>query len=240
MNAITHNCKATLVFKTILFLGSFLFFFNLAQGQTKVVQGKVTTLNDLRVGNIDVIAKKSKSMVKTDSVGEYFIVCNENDVLTFKGKVFRIAKVKIKPSTVDSVNVKLFFIPTKKNKEIAVGYGYMTQDQLSTSVSYMDNQSADFTQYSNVFDLIRGRFPGVQVVSGAGGPEVIIRGQSSINSSNCALYVVDGMVVSSISHIVPSHVKSINVIKDGSASIYGSRGANGVVLIETIKGPDAD
>ena len=240
MKSIIQKSKAIPVFKTALFLCSFLFSFNLAEGQTKVVRGKVTTLNDLGVAHINVISKNSKSSVKTDSIGEYFIVCAEKDVLTFKGKVFRSKKVKIKPSTVDSVNVKLYFISTEKNKEIAVGYGYITKDELTSAVSYMDNHNEDFSQFSNIFELIKGRFPGVQVVGGGSDPEVIIRGLSSIMLSSCALYVVNGQVVNSISSISPSHVKSINVIKDGSASIYGSRGANGVVVIETIKGPDND
>lgn len=240
MKSITQRSKVIPVFKTALFLCSFIFLFDLAEGQTKVIRGKVTTLNDLRVANIDVISKNSKSSVKTDSIGEYFIVCGEKDVLTFKGKVFRSKRVKITASTVDSVNVKLYFIASEKNNDIAVGYGYITKDDMTAAVSYMDNHNEDFAQFSNIFELIKGRFPGVQVVGGGSEPEVIIRGLSSIMLSSCALYVVNGQVVNSISSISPSHVKSINVIKDGSASIYGSRGANGVVVIETIKGPDND
>lgn len=207
------------------------------ESQNKLVKGKVTTLNNLRIANIDVIAKKAKSHIKTDSIGEYFIVCHNDDVLTFKGKVFRAHKVKIKSSTVDSVNVTLSFIPTEENKEIAVGYGYMTKDQMTSAVSYMENNNDDFCRYSDIFDLIRGQIPGVQIIGTGGEPEVIIRGQGSLISSNCALYVIDGMVVNSISNISPCQIRTINVIKDGSSAIYGSRGANGVVLIETIRGP---
>lgn len=221
----------------LLFLSGMVSLPSALNAQTKVIRGKVTTLNDLRVRNIDVKAKKAKSWVKTDSVGEYFIVCNDNDVLVFKGKVFRAQNVKIKPGTVDSVNIKLQFIQTTKNKEIAVGYGYMNEDQMTSAVSYMDNTNEDFCRYTNIFELIRGRFPGVQVMGSGSEPEVIIRGQGSINSSNCALYVVDGQVVNSISSISPCQVRSINVIKDGSSAIYGSRGANGVVMIETVRGP---
>lgn len=214
-----------------------IFFSANIESQTKVVKGKVTTLNNLRIANIDVIAKKAKSHIKTDSIGEYFIVCHNDDVLTFKGKVFRAHKVKIKSSTVDSVNVTLSFIPTEENKEIAVGYGYMTEDQITSAVSYMENNNDDFCRYSDIFDLIRGHIPGVQIIGTGGEPEVIIRGQGSLISSNCALYVIDGMVVNSISNISPCQIRTINVIKDGSSAIYGSRGANGVVLIETIRGP---
>jgi len=98
----------------------------------------------------------------------------------------------------------------------------------------LNNNDIDFSQYSNIYDLIKGRFAGVQVVNG----EIIIRGVNSINSSSAALIVVDGVPVdgSVLNSIPPVQVKSVNVIKDGSSAIYGSRGANGVVLIETRRG----
>ncbi len=221
----------------IILSGLFIFAFSNVNGQSKVVRGKVTTLNDLRVGNIDVKAKKAKSWVKTDSVGEFFIVCHDNDILIFKGKVFKSNRVKIKPSTTDSLTVKLQFINTPKNKEIAIGYGYVTERQMTSAVSYLENNNEDFCKYTSIYELIRGRFPGVQVIGTSGEPEVQIRGQNSINASNCALYVVDGMVVNSLSNLSPCQVRTINVVKDGSSAIYGSRGANGVVIIETIRGP---
>jgi TonB-dependent SusC/RagA subfamily outer membrane receptor len=100
----------------------------------------------------------------------------------------------------------------------------------------MNNEDADFSQYSNIYDLIKGRFAGVQITNG----EIIIRGVNSINSSSAALIVVDGVPVdgSVLNSIPPVQVKSINVIKDGSAAIYGSRGGNGVVIIETRRGND--
>jgi TonB-dependent SusC/RagA subfamily outer membrane receptor len=87
-----------------------------------------------------------------------------------------------------------------------------------------------------MYDLIRGRFAGVQVVNG----EIIIRGVNSINSSSAALIVLDGVTVNSsvLNTIPPVQVKNISIIKDGSAAIYGSRGSNGVVLIDTKRGND--
>jgi TonB-dependent SusC/RagA subfamily outer membrane receptor len=87
-----------------------------------------------------------------------------------------------------------------------------------------------------MYDLIKGRFAGVQVANG----QIIIRGVNSINSSTAALIILDGVPVdgSALNSIPPVQVKSINVIKDGSAAIYGSRGANGVVVIETKGGND--
>lgn len=211
-----------------------------AMSQTRVIEGYVTTLNDLTVANLRVSAQKSGSAVLTDSMGRFTLVALEKDILLFtsRDKVFDNKKVRINRRTPDTLMVPVKFMNTPENRELAVGYGYVKQNALTNAVSQMENKNNNFCHYSDIFELIKGRMPGVQVVGGGREPEVIIRGISSINASNAALYVVDGLVVNSISHISPCQVKSINVLKDSSASIYGSRGANGVVLIDTLKGGD--
>jgi len=205
-----------------------------SQSQMRVINGKVSTLNGLPVANFKIEAKKSGANAMTDSLGHFKIVTETKDVLLFKGKVFRNERVRIKEETQDSVFVHVDFIKTEKNKERAIGYGYVDKDDLVNAVSSFDSKQADFCSYNDIFELIKGRFAGVQVR----GNEIIIRGNSSINLSNSALLVVDGTVVQSISHINPCDVRSIDVIKDSAASIYGSRGANGVVVIETRRGSD--
>jgi TonB-dependent SusC/RagA subfamily outer membrane receptor len=211
-----------------------------AMGQTRVIAGYVTTLNDLTVANLRVTAQKSGSAVLTDSLGRFSVVALEKDILQFtsRDKVFDHKKVRINKRTPDTLKVQVKFLNTPENQELAVGYGYVKQNALTNAMSQMENKNSNFCHYSDIFELIKGRMPGVEVIGGGSEPQVIIRGISSIIASNTALYVVDGMVVNSISHISPCHVKSINVLKDSSASIYGSRGANGVVLIQTLKGGD--
>lgn len=205
-----------------------------SQSQTRVINGKVSTLDDLPVANFEVEAKKSGANVKTDSLGQFTVVTKPRDVLLFKGKVFRNERVRIKEGTPDSVFIHVDFIKTEKNKELAIGYGYVEEDKLVNAVSSFDRKQANFCRYNNIYELIRGRFAGVQVR----GNEIIIRGPGSINLSNSALLVVDGNVVQSISHIAPCDVQNIDVIKDSAASIFGSRGANGIVVIETLRGRD--
>ncbi|MFA5588446.1 MAG: TonB-dependent receptor plug domain-containing protein, partial [Mariniphaga sp.] len=133
-----------------------------------------------------------------------------------------------------AINLKLK--PGEKNREYAIGYGHVSDRDKLNALASLTSSDMDFSQYSSIYDLIKGRFAGVQVVNG----EVIIRGINSINSSSAALIIVDGVPVdgSALSSIPPIQVKSINVMKDGSSAIYGSRGANGVVLIETKRGND--
>ncbi len=208
-----------------------------AQTQNKrVINGRVSTLNDLPVANFKVEAKKSEITVLTDSTGTFSIVTDPKDVLLFKSEVFRNQRVRVGKNVTDSVLVNLDYIPTPKNKQRAIGYGYVSEDDLVTAVSHLNSNNVDFCQYSDMFELIRGRFPNVEIKGSRTDPEVIIRGSNSIMASNEALYVVDGSVTSSINHITPCDVKSIDVLKDSGAAIYGSRGANGVVLIETRKG----
>ena len=223
------------MFINIFLLFAFVFTLN---GQTRVIEGKVITLQDLPVANFEIHAKKSGAAIQTDSLGRFSIATKPKDVLLFKGKVFKNKRVRINDEIKDSLIVQVEFIPTPENEKRAIGYGYVSKDDLLNSVSHMDRRNADFCNYANIYELIRGRFPGVQVKGSGANAQVIIRGQNSLHLSSDALYVVDGVTVSSIFQISPCDVKSIDVIKDGGSSIYGSRGANGVVIIETLKGTD--
>ena len=123
--------------------------------------------------------------------------------------------VSLKPDNEETVNV---------------GYGTEKRKDMTTSVGKIDGTKNKFAAYRNIFDMIRGELPGVQV----NGTSIMIQGPSSINLSSQPLFVVDGVVVNSISDISPSMVKSIEVLKGSSASIYGSRGSNGVILISLV------
>jgi TonB-dependent SusC/RagA subfamily outer membrane receptor len=157
------------------------------------------------------------------------------DLLKVTAKGFSTEKFDLKSSYKFAV-INLKLKPGAKNREIAIGYGHVLDSEKLNAVSTLNNNDVDFSQYSNMYELIRGRFAGVQVVNG----EIIIRGVNSINSSSAALIVLDGVPVddSVLSTLPPVQVKSINVVKDGSAAIYGARGSNGVVLIETKKAGD--
>jgi len=205
------------------------------QAQDRIVHGLVTTFDSILINGASVKAKSSKQEVFTDSLGNFSIGVANNDVLVVTAKGFYNQKVKIDEKIkVAAINLKLK--PTPKAREYAIGYGYVTDEEKLNAVSSLGKDDMDFSQYSNIFDIIRGRFTGVQVVNG----EIQIRGVNSINSSTAALIVLDGVTVdaSALNSIPTTQVKSINVIKDGSAAIYGARGANGVVLIETRRGND--
>lgn len=129
----------------------------------------------------------------------------------------------------DGTQVMTNFVPgsTEGDMEINIGYGTAKRKNLTTDVGYIDAQDYSNSSYINIYDMIRGKVPGVQVT----GNKITIRGVNSINSSTDPLFVVDGIVVNSIDNISPRQVKSISVLKGSDAAIYGTRGANGVIMI---------
>jgi TonB-dependent SusC/RagA subfamily outer membrane receptor len=184
------------------------------------------------VKNIEVTSKKGKATILTDSLGRFSIVCKEKDVIQIKPKTFRPVNKRVDADT-DSVTINLIFVDSKANRERAVGYGYINEEDLQYAVANLQQENNEFCNYSNIFDLIKGRFSGVTVT----GDRIYVRGGNNSFSAGAtqALIVVDGVATSSIDWLDPCQVKSINVLKDSNAAIYGSRGGNGVIVIETRK-----
>lgn len=236
---INSEMKRTIVQKAKLIL-ILIMFVSLSFAQDKTLVGKVTTFDSIPLSGVDVLVKSTKQLYKTDSLGRFQVFCDPEDKLEISAKGFYPQKVNVaKEIRLMLVNLKL-----KKgdnNMDLAsryvnVGYGYVDSKSLLNAVSSVNKNEMDFSLYSNMFDLIQGQFPGVAVE----GNKIIVRGTKTIygTESDAALLVVDGMIVSSedFSNLSPLDVQSIDVLKDGSSSIYGSRGANGVVLVETKKG----
>jgi TonB-dependent SusC/RagA subfamily outer membrane receptor len=208
-------------------------FFSTAQD--RVIHGVVTTFDSIPLIDAEIQVRSTKQTVLTDTLGRFSIAVNPKERLKVSASGFFNQKVKLEEKTrYVAVNLKLK--PGDKNREYAIGYGHVSDRDKLNALASLNSNDIDFSQYSNVYELIKGRFAGVQVVNG----EIIIRGINSINSSSAALIIVDGVPVdgSALNSIPPVQIKSVNVIKDGSSAIYGSRGANGVVLIETKRGND--
>lgn len=208
---------------------------SIANGQERTISGVVTTFDSIPLIDAEVKNRSTKQTVITDTLGRFYIQADEGDKLKIKARGFFNEKAKVEEKTkYMAVNLKMK--PGEKNREYAIGYSKVSDREKLNALAQINKDDVDFSQYDNMYDLIRGRFAGVQVMNG----EIIIRGINSINSSSAALIVVDGVPVdgSALNSIPPIQVESINVIKDGSSAIYGSRGANGVVIIETRRGGD--
>ena len=113
------------------------------------------------------------------------------------------------------------------DEELEIGYGTQKREKMTSSVSRV-KLPENVNMYTDIYQMIAGKCPGVIVQ----GDKITIRGTNSINSGTDPLFVVDGNPMESISGINPNDVKSIDVLQDASAtSIYGMRGANGVIII---------
>lgn len=217
--------------KPIALLTIMILLATLVQAQSRVVHGTVTVFENYPVQHIEISSKKAKATAITDSLGQFSIVCMEKDLIKVSPLAFKAKNKKVHADT-DSVHFNLQFIDSEENREIAVGYGYISEKDLSFGVSHMENENDKFCSYTNIYDLIRGQLSGVTVQ----GRNVYVRGgMNSINLSTTALFVVDGQTTSSIDWVQPCQVKSIDALKDGNTAVYGSRGGNGVILIELVK-----
>jgi TonB-linked SusC/RagA family outer membrane protein len=121
---------------------------------------------------------------------------------------------------------------------VAVGYGTVKKRELTGSVAQVSAEALEDRPVARVEDALKGQMAGVQVRSVTGQPgeplEIRVRGSASISAANDPLYVVDGVPVEDLQNLDPTNIESIEVLKDAaSAAIYGSRGANGVVLVTT-------
>lgn len=119
---------------------------------------------------------------------------------------------------------------------VNIGYGEIDRKDLTYSISSLDTEELERNHYLTIYDYLEGRVPGVEVIkTGTATASVRIRGLGTLNSATEPLYIVDGVQMDDISMINPKDVKSVDVLKDASTAIYGTRGANGVIIITTKK-----
>jgi len=202
-----------------------------SQAQTRAVNGKLTAYNSFPVMNVEVSSKKAKATTISDSLGNFSIVCKEKDVIMVKPKGFRPVNQRVSGET-DTLKINLVFIDTKKNRELAVNSGYMTEINLNYAVAHLEAENNDYCRYTDMISLLRAEGSGISV-SDRG--VITIRGgnNSFTPGASQALIIVNGQPQGSVDWILPCNVKSINVLKGTEAAIYGSRGGNGVVVITT-------
>ena len=142
----------------------------------------------------------------------------------------RREKRRIERAVRDSLRMLEF-----EQDSVNIGYGYIRKKSLTTSVSGVEVKDQEIATYSDIGEYLMGRVPGLVVTRNGSSYKYTIRGINSINSGTDPLFIVDGSAVDDISFLNPRDVKSVQVLKDASASIYGTRGACGVILITTRK-----
>ena len=223
------SIRATLVLALMLLVGT-------VQAQT--VKVNVKDSSGEAVIGASVIEKGTRNGGITDFDGNF--------TLKSTGKPVVISYIGMKSKTVDvkgksSINIVLEEDNTTLNDVVVIGYGSVKKKDLTGSVTTVNSEALQAVPVANASEALTGKMPGVQITTTEGSPDadvkIRVRGGGSITQSNDPLYIVDGFPVESISDIPSNDIEDITVLKDASSTaIYGSRGANGVILVTTKSG----
>jgi TonB-linked SusC/RagA family outer membrane protein len=209
--------------------------------QDRIVSGKVTASDDgSGIPGASISIKGTSKGATSDADGNYKITVSGAAVLTVSSVGFNSQDITVGNRT--QINVALTTDTKSLQEVVVVGYGTQKKSQMTGAISSVGAKEIQELPITNARQALQGRAAGVDVVQpgskpGAG-PQIRIRGRRSFNASNDPLFVVDGIPLSSgIDDINPNDIVSMEVLKDASATaIYGSRGANGVVIISTKRG----
>ncbi|HWK99755.1 MAG TPA: SusC/RagA family TonB-linked outer membrane protein, partial [Parapedobacter sp.] len=208
--------------------------------QQRTVHGTVTDLSGTPLSGASVAVKgMPSSSTATDNDGNFSLTVTEGAVLVVTYIGFIPKELPVAGQT--NLNITLEEDASELEEVVVVGYGTVSRKDLTGSVASV--ASADFRDLgvSRLDQALVGKVPGVQVmpISGAPGasPQIRVRGVGSISAGSQPLYVVDGFPTDNIQTLNPSDIESMDILKDASATaIYGSRGANGVIIVNTKRG----
>ncbi len=231
--------------------------------QVKTVTGKVTELNGEPLTGVTIVIKGTTRGITTDIDGNYTLPVEEEDavlVFSFVGYITR----KITVGVQTTIDVVLEEDIMELEEIVVMGYGTTKKSDLTGSLASLKEDDFNTGVITSPEQMIQGRVPGVQITSNSGEPgagsSIVIRGRSSIRTSQMPLYVIDGIpldiqntspdaiaaqgfgdgsATNPLNFLNPNDIESIDILKDASAAaIYGARGANGVIIVTTKKGTE--
>lgn len=202
------------------------------------VRGVVNNENGEPFQGVNVAIKGESKGTVTDAAGRFELAASSANTLVFSFLGYQSVDVKV--GNQKEINVSMQVDESLMEEVVVVGYGTQKKTSLTGAVSSITNKELTTQPVISATQAMQGRVAGVQVVNSSSPgtePTVRIRGIGSISISSNPLYVIDGVPGGGLNTIAPNDIESIEVLKDASASaIYGSRAANGVVLITTKKG----
>ena len=203
------------------------------------VKGKVTDSEGKPLVGATILIKGTSIGAKTDATGNFSIHAEPTATLIISYVGYEAAEVKVGDRT--SISIQLKSTNTIGEQVIVIGYGTQKKKDLTGAVSTLSAKDLENRPNTQFGYAIEGKAAGVQVIRSSGQPQagftIRVRGTSSITSGSDPLYVVDGVPTYNTNEINPADIESISILKDASsAAIYGSSGANGVVLITTKRG----
>ena len=232
--------------KVLLLCSMLVLFIGLANAQqTKQISGKVTdkTSKD-PIPGASVTLKGTSTVASTDDKGEFKINVPVSGTAILQAKYLGYKLQEITVGSASKVNFTLEDdVSALDEVVINIGYGTVRKKDLTGAVSSVNADVIAAAPVSSALEAIQGRVAGITIATTEGSPDaeltVRVRGGGSITGDNSPLYIVDGFPVATISNIAPQDIESIDILKDASSTaIYGSRGANGVVLVTTKNSKD--
>ncbi|MEM0931616.1 MAG: SusC/RagA family TonB-linked outer membrane protein [Bacteroidota bacterium] len=239
--------------KFSLMLASFLLLcINFSFGQEKTISGNVTDQNGLPLPGVSVVVVGTTSGTQTDFDGNYTISAAQGQRLRFSYLGQKTVDSVV--GTANTINVQMEEDAQALEEVVVTGYGTKSRELTTSAVVTVGKDIVkDFVPTTSIDNLLQGQGAGIQAVGANGRPGetgfIQIRGQGSINASTTPLYVIDGIPLSidddndlnPLSNINPGDIESISILKDAaSVSLYGSRGANGIVVITTKSGTSGE
>jgi TonB-linked SusC/RagA family outer membrane protein len=225
----------------------------------KLIPGTVSDDNGETMGNVSILLKGTKTGITTDTSGKFRITVPQNGgTLIFSHLGYQLKEVAVSSQTM-SLNVRMKTDYAQLEDVVVIGYGTQKKSDVTGSLGGVTSEKLNKNRTTDVLSALQGKVAGVQISSQSGelgaGFNIKIRGANSINGSSSPLFVIDGIPLdvnssevagsslassstpNPLANINPQDIESIEVLKDASATaIYGSRGANGVVLISTKSG----
>ncbi len=208
--------------------------------QIKGVSGTVSDENGQGLPGVSIVVQGTTRGVQTDANGKYTIQAAAGEILKYSFIGYKSADIIVGSQAI--YNVELESETALLNELVVVGYGEQKKSDVTGSIVSISAAQINERPVANTLQAMQGRAAGVDISSNERPGQlgsITIRGVRSLTASNSPLYVVDGipLISGGIDNINPMDIESIDVLKDASATaIYGSRGANGVVIISTKRG----
>lgn len=200
---------------------------------TGTIQGVVLSESGAPLATVSIVVKETNAGTTTDNEGRFSINAKPGQTLVFSSVGFAAREVIIKDLSVLSISL----VPTasKLSEVVVVGYGTQRRAALTSAVSSISASEITTTKNENILNTLTGKIPGVRVVQNTSEPGSF-NNSFDIRGMTGALIVIDGIPRTDIARVDPNDVETVSVLKDASAAVYGSRAANGVILVTTKKG----
>ncbi len=207
-------------------------------GQSKEIIGTITIENGEPAPFVNVLIKNTSRGVTSDFDGNYKIIASKDEVILFSFIGYQTEEVTINDSNI--YDIVLIASKETLDEVVVVGYGTTKRKNLTGAISSVDAEEIMEQPALSAMEAIQGKAAGVQIISDGepgSSPIIRIRGTGTVQSGRDPIYVVDGIITNNIDNINSADIETIDILKDAaSLAIYGSRGANGVIIVTTKKG----